>query len=168
MDANNCDYTTSAVFISICEDVGGYTPGVPSIRGKRIVELRLAAGFATQKEFAKKAKIDPSKLSRLENDKPVNLTLKTIERLAKTLRVLPGELFSEPRPEGDAGLVHSTQERDQILNRLVSTLDTETPAEDSWRGDVLKAIAVLNRALRRTDAGTGFTPSDRTTEGARR
>jgi len=47
--------------------------------------------------------MDGSKLSRIENNKPVNLTLKTIERLAVALKVPVRELFTEPRPEQGGG-----------------------------------------------------------------
>jgi len=138
----------------------------PSIRGKKIVELREAAGFKTQGALATAARMDPSKVSKLENDKAVNLTLKTIERLATTLKVNPGELFEDTRPgePGHGDTAAAADERNSILEHQLEALDVEVPAEDSWRGDVLKAVAVLNRALRRPDTGT----ATETTSKARR
>jgi transcriptional regulator with XRE-family HTH domain len=158
MAVENYVDTTSAAFIGTYKLCGDYNRGVPSISGKRIAQLRMKAGFETQGALASKAQIDPSKLSRLENDKPVNLTLKTLERLAKTLKISPGELFSA-RPEEVSGHVERPRQHLAVLESLVAELDAETPAEDSWRGDVLKAVAALNRALRRgTDSGTAGAP----------
>jgi transcriptional regulator with XRE-family HTH domain len=152
MNANYLASTPSHAFISTYETGGGYTRGVPSsIAGKRISQLRVKAGFATQQALAEAAGIDGSKLSRLENDKPVNLTLKTLERLAQALKVSVGALFDNPRPEKDAGLVERPEAEDHpvLADIILAGLDADTPAEDSWRGDVLKALHVLNRALRR-------------------
>jgi transcriptional regulator with XRE-family HTH domain len=158
MASESCADTTSAVFVSTYLNSGDYNRRVPSISGKWITTLRERAGFDTQGALASKAKIDPSKLSRIENDKPVNLTLKTLERLAKTLKVSTGELFAT-RPEGASGHVERPHQHLAVLENLTAELDAEAPAEDTWRGDVLKAIAALNRALRRgPDSGTAGAP----------
>lgn len=154
MNASNYALTPSAALISTYEDARGYTPGVPAIVGKHLIALRTRAGFETQQKLAAKAKVDASKLSKLENDRPVNLTLITLERLAKALKVPVRELFNSPRPEGATG--HGVDDKGiAVLQGLLQSVDQETPAEDSWRGDVLKAVAALNRALRRPDTKSG-------------
>lgn len=151
--AGSYTYTVSADGSESCADSSGYTPGVPTISGQWIVTLRERKQLS-QAELAKTAKISASKLSRIENDKPENPRLTTVERIAHALDVSVGELFT-PRLEGETG--RDAGERNPILDAryagLLSTLDSETPAQDSWRGDVLKAIAALTRALRREDPG---------------
>jgi transcriptional regulator with XRE-family HTH domain len=107
------------------------------------------------------ADVDASKLSKLENDKPVNLTLKTIERLAAALRVAPLELFVQPRPEempdhvGGIGGVGSEAGSSinplaaEFYTKFLEAVDRDDPAPDTLEGDVLKAHAALTRAVRR-------------------
>ncbi len=145
------------MFTNTYSKADGYTPGVKSaISGKRVTELREAAGFKTQGALASAAGLDPSKLSKLENDHPVNLTLKTLERLAAAMKVSVGELFTSPRPEGlsghDAGTAAAERGRDPRLDTLIAQLDADYPAEDSIEGDIHQALAALTRALRRPRA----------------
>jgi hypothetical protein len=62
----------------------------------------------------------------------------------------------DARPDGEESTVAD------YLGRLLQSLDSEVQAEDSVRGDILQAIAVLNRALRRpgTDAAPPASPPD--------
>jgi len=150
--------TTSLTFADTCEEGRGYTRGVSTpISGQRIVELRRQAGFATQQALAEAAGMDGSKLSRIENNKPVNLTLKTIERLAVALKVPVRELFTEPRPEqgggresgasasGGEGLADS-------LRRAIADYEATGQFPGDWRGDIMLAIFALTRALQRPTA----------------
>lgn len=76
-----------------------YTVRVSSpISGTHIRRLRLRAGFQRQQDLARKAGIDASKISMLENDKRVNFTLDSLERLAAALRVTVGNLFELDSP----------------------------------------------------------------------
>ena len=63
-------------------------------------------------------------------------------------------LLTAPRPEDSSGHAESTPAvpGHPGLERLLSSLDTEFPAEESVEGDIHKAIAALNRALRRPRA----------------
>jgi len=149
-NAQECVYTTSTVFTSTYRHLGGYTPAVSGIDGKRVDQLRELAGFKTQAALAEAAEMDPSKLSALVNGKKPNLTLRTIERLSSALKVDIRELFESPRPEVSGHADESEHvSGHQMLEALLSTIDQEFPAEDSLEGDIHKAIAALNRALRR-------------------
>lgn len=117
------------------------------IEGATIMRLMKDAGFTTQAALAEASELDPSKLSALVNNKPVNLTLKSVERMAKALKVPVGRLFEEPRPEESAG--HVPLSPHSGIEALIAALDDEFPAEDSVEGDIHKAIAALTRALRR-------------------
>lgn len=84
------------MFISTYELSSRYTPVVAIIHGEHIRRLREAAGFATQRAMAEAAGMDPSKVSKLEADKEVNLRMETLKRLAATLGVPVRTLFDEP------------------------------------------------------------------------
>jgi len=58
---------------------------------KRIKELR---GDATQREFAKQLNINVGTLNRIEQGQE-NITLKTIQRMCKSLNCSVGSLFGE-------------------------------------------------------------------------
>ena len=154
---------------------GLYSGGVAKIRsrterrggrelwdGERIKEIRDARGL-TRPELADRAKMSVDDLGRHErNDAESNPSVDVLMRIALALSVRPGAILEPkgspiPRPDQESG-VGQRPEGDPLLAAFahrLAELDTETPAEDSWRGDVLKAIAVLNRALRReSDAGT--------------
>lgn len=101
---------------------------------------------------------DGPRISRLESGQE-NPTLETIDRLAAILQV-DVSVFHVPRPE--EGLSRDDgrpSQGSEVLNYLLQSLDSEAPAEDSWQGDILKAIAALNRALRRADPGASTGPA---------
>ncbi len=60
--------------------------------GDRIKELRKKRGM-TQEKLSEAAVIDYKYLQRLEGKKPPALKVDTIEKLAKALKVKPGELL---------------------------------------------------------------------------
>jgi len=101
--------------------------------------------------------MDRSRLSNIETGTNENPELTTLRSIATALQVDIAELFIEPRPEqkpGHGQPAEAAVEPHSILAALLEAADVEMPAEDSWRGDVLKAVAVLNRALRRPNSGT--------------
>lgn len=74
----------------------------------------------------------------------------TLERIANAMGLTLAQLVAEARPEEP---IRDAVESHPLLEALLRQLDAAEPvAEDSWRGDVLQAIAVLTRALRRPDA----------------
>lgn len=108
------------------------------------------------KELADAAKMPSSQLQRLSNGENTNPGIQTLQRVADAMGFTLAELITEPRPE-ESG--HAKERgRDPVLEErftsILEAFDVEVPAEDTWRGDVLKAIAALNRALRRSDPGT--------------
>lgn len=131
-----------------------YSSGpMPSAKrvGSRIKEWRLRREL-TQEELGDKIGSDGPRVGRLEKGSE-NPTLETLDKLASALKVDVSDLF-RPRPE-DAGHEDRPRERSQVLDQILSELDQEYPAADSWEGDIHKAIAALNRALRRgRDSGT--------------
>jgi transcriptional regulator with XRE-family HTH domain len=60
--------------------------------GRKIKELRLSLKF-TQAELAEVAGIDYKYLQRIESSETPNLTLETIEKLAKALKTTPAKLL---------------------------------------------------------------------------
>jgi transcriptional regulator with XRE-family HTH domain len=110
----------------------------------------------TQEQLGEKIGSDGPRVGRLEKGSE-NPTLETIDKLATALSVDVSDLFIYPRPDVESGDADSAAERPRdrnpILEARLEALDGEMPADDSWRGDVLKAVAVLNRALRRPDPG---------------
>lgn len=127
--------------------------------GDRIREWRLRRRL-TQDELGEKIGSDGSRVGRLEKGTE-NPTLETLDKLAGALKVDVAEFFVA-RPGESTG--HATERSGSnlgVLETLLASVDAESPAEDSWRGDVLKAVATLNRALRRPDAGAGSEPGDR-------
>jgi transcriptional regulator with XRE-family HTH domain len=119
------------------------------------VNAWLEATGKKQNAVAKDAGLKPSQVSEIAAGK-INPRWSAVEKLAKGFGVSPAKfLAGPPRPEKATGHERLGGERNPILSDrfavLLSALDVETPAEDSWRGDVLKAVAALNRALRRPD-----------------
>lgn len=104
----------------------------------------------SQQALGEKIGADGPRIHRLEKGTE-NPTLDTLDRLAAALAIDVGELL-RPRLEQESGRVEGGSEGSPILAALLARLDADAPAEDSWRGDVLKAIAALNRALRREAA----------------
>jgi transcriptional regulator with XRE-family HTH domain len=123
--------------------------------GRRIRQLR---GKRTLKEINQGAKVGVSKLSKLERGDEDNPQYETLVRVARGLDVPLATLFDESRPEEGSGHAERPSEGSPILETFLARLDAEAPAEDSVRGDILKAIAALNRALRR-EADTGAPPA---------
>lgn len=117
----------------------------------------------TQDTLGEKIGSDGPRVSRLERGEE-NPTLDTIDKLGVALEI-DVSYFHIPRPEEDTGHVGPGRPRDSdpVLEAIrLQQLDSETPAEDSTRGDILKAQsalatanAALNRALRRPDAKSG-------------
>lgn len=138
----------------------GYTPGV-SRWSDRIKEIRVARKL-TQEQLAdliieKGGAMDRYRLSKLESGENENPELATLELIAAALAIDVGELFARPRSEEETERDHERpNEGSPVLEQLLGAIDTETPADDSWKGDVLKAIAVLNRALRRPADKSGI------------
>lgn len=144
--------------------------------GARIKEIREERRLS-QKEVAALAGSTDGEISRHERNAPnSNPAVDVLVRISRALDVPLPCLFEPvgtpiPRPdEGEAGHADA-DDRSQgsaLLERVLHQLDSETPAEDSWRGDVLKAVAALNRALRRTNTDDGAATSDRSTARPRR
>lgn len=124
--------------------------------GDRIREIREARGLS-QAALSTAAGVSKSEISRHETNADVsNPTIDVLYRLAGALQVRVARLFEPvgspiPRPGEDTGHAERRPEDSQFLDALLANLDAEAPAEDSIRGDILKAVAALNRALRRAD-----------------
>lgn len=143
--------------LAVSQDTrNGYTPRV-SRWGDRIREIREAKGI-TQARLAELVvehggAMDRSRVSNIETGENDNPELDTLCVIAVALSVDIGELFTAPRPEQDAG--HATGrlgvggESPGFFEGLRTLLDRETPAPDTVEGDILKAAAALDRALRR-------------------
>jgi transcriptional regulator with XRE-family HTH domain len=132
--------------------------------GSKVRELRLQQRL-TQEQLGERIGSDGPRVGRIEKGSE-NPTLETIDKLATALNVDVSHLFEEPRPDEESGDAVSTggkpREGHPFFKSMLEATDAEVPAEDSWRGDVLKAIAVLNRALRRGDSGAPATPAKKT------
>lgn len=115
------------------------------------------------KELADAAEMPSSQLQRMSNGVNKNPGIQTLQRVATAMGMTVEELISAPRPE-ESGHAQKRGRNPVLEERFASILeafDVEVPAEDTWRGDVLKAIAALNRALRRPDTGTTATDPQR-------
>lgn len=125
--------------------------------GANLREWRLRRRL-TQEELGAKVGSDGPRIGRLEKGTE-NPTLETIDKIGVALD-LDVSLLHVPRPEEES-ISEGGRPRQHlaVLEDLVSALDTDFPAEDSWRGDIYKAIAALNRALRRgEDSGASGAP----------
>jgi transcriptional regulator with XRE-family HTH domain len=134
--------------------------------GARIREIRDDRRLS-QEALAEKARVSASDVSRHErNAQDSNPTVDVLVKIADALDVPAWSLlqpvgapFPSPRKDGrgdgdmEAGsrVIDSGGERlAGYLRSLAGDLDVEHPAiENSWRGDVQKAIAALARALGR-------------------
>jgi len=108
-------------------------------------------GDEAQEEDCRRAsRIKPSKISEIVSGANRDPQFSTVEKLAKGFNVSVDVFLAGPRP---LEAVHGdrTRERSAVLDQLLREIDIEAPADDSWRGDVLKALAALTRALRRAD-----------------
>lgn len=115
----------------------------------------------SQPDLAAACGVSKGDISRHErNDSKSNPSVDALARIALALKVQMRELFEPvgspiPRPDEEAGHVNDDRKPgNQILEVLAETVDGEVPAEDTARGDIIKAIAVLVRALGRHDSGT--------------
>jgi transcriptional regulator with XRE-family HTH domain len=141
--------------------------------GRRIREVREARGVS-QKTLAEASGLSEGDISRHErNDEKSNPSVDSLVRLSTALHVPTATLLEPvgtpiPRPDeesGDAQGQPTTRRPRQdhpILQAQIDKLDMEMPAEHTWRGDVLKAIGVLDRALRRPDPGSIAPPITKT------
>lgn len=113
--------------------------------------------------------MESPQLQKIANGTTVNPGVVVLTRIAHAIGMTLGELVTEPGPgKAVARVTGQTDQSVAVLERLLAAVDQETPAEDSWRGDVLKAIAALNRALRRTDKGASPSASNSQAENSRR
>lgn len=126
--------------------------------GSRLREWRNRRRLS-QEVLGEKIGSDGPRVHRLEKGSE-NPTLETLDKIADALEIDVSELLN-PRPEGATGRADNRSQDLAILEELLSVVDRETPAQDSWRGDVLQAIATLNRALRRAEPGENSSASDR-------
>lgn len=126
--------------------------------GERLREWRSRRNLSGQ-ALGDKIGADSSRISRLEKGTE-NPTLDTLDKLAAALDVDVSVLL-EPRPE-ESGHVAGGSDGSEILAAYLARIDEEAPAEDSWRGDVIQAIAVLTRALRRPAPGEPASPPAKT------
>lgn len=127
--------------------------------GDRIRDWRLRRRF-TQDVLGEKIGSDGSRVGRLEKGTE-NPTLETLDKLAVALKVDVAEFFVARPGESTGHAAELSGSNLGVLETLLAAVDAEAPAEDSWRGDVLKAVATLNRALRRPDTGADSEPGDR-------
>ena len=111
----------------------------------------------TQAVLGERAGTDGPRIGRLEKGEE-NPTVETLDKLIQVLDIDLSQLTA-PRPEEAADDAQSglggTRNKASVANYLRGLLeetDREFPAADTWQGDVHKAIAALNRALRREDA----------------
>lgn len=130
------------------------------------VNLWLASTGAKQKVIAERAGIAASKLSDLVRGNNSDPQFSTVEKLAKGFGVTIVEFLAGPsRPEkGQTGQDGQRAEGASIpgLERILAQLDEEAPADETIKGDILRAQhalasahAALNRALRRADPKSG-------------
>lgn len=127
--------------------------------GGRIREIREDRKLS-QDGLSGMSGVSKGDISRHErNDPKSNPSVAALVRLSLALNVPQSSLLEPtgspiPRPGETTGHVERPRQHLAVLESLVAELDIEAPAEDSWRGDVYKALAALNRALRRgTDTG---------------
>lgn len=117
--------------------------------GERLRTLRQQRRLS-QKALGEMVGSDGPRIHRIEKGLE-NPTLETLDKLARALVVDITDVFGA-RPEAEAG--HATDRAAAVhdhprLERLIASVDSDFPAEDSVEGDIHKAIAALNRALRR-------------------
>lgn len=117
-----------------------------------------------QNAVAKKAGMLASKVSEIATGKNPDPQWSTVVKLAQGFGV-PLHVFLEGPPSSDTsdGDDDRPREGSAVLEQLLlQRLDAEAPAEDTLRGDILRAQAALdsaqaalNRALRRPDSKSG-------------
>ena len=145
-------------FVGVIDSFGVYT--LPVLFGDRLRELRDRKGL-TQDSLAEKAGVSKGQVSRWERGEDANPGLVSIQQLATALDVVIADFF--PRPEKDTG--HGTAEIgdgvsngtglgvDPVLAGVLAAarelVDREDSAPDTIEGDILKAHAILTRAVHR-------------------
>ena len=129
--------------------------------GAWIKEWRLKREMS-QEVLGEKAGTDGPRIGRLEKGTE-NPTVETLDKLTAALEIDLSHLTA-PRPEegaddeqAEVGTDRNRARVARYLRSLVDAVDVEFPAQDNWQGDVHKAIAALNRALRR-EADSGAPP----------
>lgn len=143
----------------------GYTPAVAKHRMSSEAQTplwrtRIAAAVAPHgrlKELASAAGMKSPQLQKIANGTTRDPGVTTLSRIAEAMGMTLAALINETHPRIDEGRVpfRPGDQGAAVLEEVLRSLDTEEPAEETWRGDVLKAIAALTRALRRTDAQSG-------------
>src|SRR3990172_5123338 len=112
--------------------------------GARLRTLRDARGLS-QKDLGELAGVGETEISRHEGNGPKsNPTIAVLGRISKALNVPLSTLFEPadnpfPRLEEESGRVDSRTEGHPVLQALLDRLDQRSPAEDTWRGDILRA-----------------------------
>lgn len=127
--------------------------------GERLREIRDKRGL-TQPQLGVLAGLSKGEISRHERNAPnSNPTISVMFRLAAGLKVPVAALLESvgspiPSPDEESGRVTDRSESTSLFERALAHLDAQAPAEDSVRGDIVKAIAALTRALGR-EGNTG-------------
>ena len=118
------------------------------------VNAWLASTGKSQVAVARAAGMNAGKLNEIVKGKTArgkrpDPQFSTVEKIAKGFGISVLALLEGPRPEDDTGHAQRSVQTHSGLQRLLDAVDAEFPAEDSWQGDIHKAVAALNRALRR-------------------
>jgi len=128
----------------------------------RIAEA--VAQYGQLAEVARSAKMTSSQLQKIANGTTRDPSVTTLDRVAKAMGITLSALVDErARPEHEAGVGERPSASAEILEEIrLRELDRFAPAEDSTRGDILRAQtaldqahAALNRALRRSNSKSG-------------
>jgi transcriptional regulator with XRE-family HTH domain len=145
-------------FVGSCVEANGYTRRVE--RWRKVLVDAWEQSRLTLDELADRSKLNRGTIHRILDDKTNEPSFNTVVKLAAAFGPdVTHEMarLINPRPDQESG--HAERRAGSpVLEALLAHLDEEAPAEDSVRGDILKAIAALNRALRR-DADTGAPPA---------
>lgn len=144
-----------ALALTDCVRMGYPIPAVYSrdVTLAECVTLWLEKTGKKQKAVANKAKLLPSKVSEIASGKNPDPQWSTVERLARGFELPLHVFLAGPRPERASGHVQSVADLDPVLAGIIaaaqSIVDAEDSAPDTLEGDVLKAHAVLTRAVQR-------------------
>lgn len=143
--------------------------GRASWDGQRIREIREALRISRE-QLSEAAHVSVDDIGRHErNDPKSNPSVDVLARLSLGLNVPIATLLEPvgaPIPVPEKATAGRVQERpgegSAILERLLERLDQDAPADNSIKGDILRAQhalasaqAALNRALRRADEKSG-------------
>lgn len=146
--------------LDVCGYAGlAYTP--PSVDMSQdpplwLVNLRALVGDARGRKtsVAKRAGMKRQQLANILSGSNDNPEIYTLARIAAACDRSLEDLFARPDGGGRVGRTGESaigQEEPLAahLRRAAERIDVEFPAEDSVQGDIYKALAALNRALRR-------------------